>query len=115
MHRNCVILWQELPSNGTFARPGDQAVISPYVAISMRFRVINPTLAPSPGNVVSFGEVGLSGEIRPVPDGEQRLKEAAGHGFERAIVPAANTPRKPPAGLEIVAVRSVRQALEQVN
>ena len=68
-----------------------------------------------PGNVVSFGEVGLSGEIRPVPDGEQRLKEAAGHGFERAIVPAANTPRKPPAGLEIVPVRSVRQALEQVN
>jgi DNA repair protein RadA/Sms len=40
-----------------------------------------------------FGEVGLSGEIRPVPNGEERLREAAKHGFERAIIPAANRPR----------------------
>ncbi len=41
-----------------------------------------------------FGEVGLSGEIRPVPNGEERLKEASKHGFETAIIPAANKPRK---------------------
>ena len=41
-----------------------------------------------------FGEIGLSGEIRPVPNGEERLKEASKHGFERAIIPAANMPRQ---------------------
>lgn len=45
--------------------------------------------------LVSFGEVGLAGEVRPVPYGEERLREAAKQGFERAIVPAANVPRKP--------------------
>ena len=69
---------------------------------------------PLPDKLVCFGEVGLSGEVRPVPDGEQRIKEAAGHGFERAVVPAANAPRKPPAGIEIVAARNIRQVLEQL-
>jgi len=62
---------------------------------------------------ISFGEVGLSGEIRPVPDGEQRLKEAAGHGFTRALVPAANAPRKPVKGLEVVSLHNVAEALER--
>ncbi len=62
---------------------------------------------------ISFGEVGLSGEIRPVPDGEQRLKEAAGHGFTRALVPAANAPRKPVEGLEVVSLHNVAEALER--
>jgi DNA repair protein RadA/Sms len=64
--------------------------------------------------VVSFGEVGLSGEIRPVQDGEQRLREAVGHGFERALVPAANAPRKPIEGLTVVSLNHVSEALEQV-
>jgi DNA repair protein RadA/Sms len=62
---------------------------------------------------ISFGEVGLSGEIRPVPDGEQRLKEAAGHGFTRALVPAANAPRKPLKGLEVISLQNVAEALER--
>ena len=45
------------------------------------------------GKTVVFGEVGLSGEVRPVYNGEERLKEAAGLGFTRAIIPAANKPR----------------------
>ncbi|HAS52354.1 MAG TPA: DNA repair protein RadA, partial [Gammaproteobacteria bacterium] len=49
---------------------------------------------PLPTDLVVFGEVGLAGEIRPVPNGEERLREAAKHGFKQAIVPRANLPRK---------------------
>lgn len=70
---------------------------------------------PLNGRIVCFGEVGLSGEVRPVPDGEHRLKEAAGHGFELAIVPVRNVPRKMPAGLEVVGVKNVAQALERLG
>ncbi|HFC92666.1 MAG TPA: DNA repair protein RadA [Leucothrix mucor] len=48
---------------------------------------------PHPSDMVIFGEVGLAGEIRPVPNGEERLKEACKHGFKRAIIPQANMPR----------------------
>ena len=70
---------------------------------------------PLPDKVICFGEVGLSGEIRPVPDGEQRLKEAAGHGFTTALVPAANAPRKPVKGLETISLRNVADALERLK
>lgn len=69
---------------------------------------------PLQEKLICFGEVGLSGEIRPVHDGEQRLKEAAGHGFTTAIVPSANAPRKPLKGLRVIPVRSVSQTLEQL-
>ncbi len=49
---------------------------------------------PLPQDLVVFGEVGLAGEIRPVPSGQERISEAAKHGFRRAIVPAANVPKK---------------------
>jgi DNA repair protein RadA/Sms len=68
---------------------------------------------PLPDKLVVFGEVGLSGEIRPVPNGEERLREAATHGFVRAIVPKANAPKKGRVGdLEVVAVESLREALD---
>jgi DNA repair protein RadA/Sms len=70
---------------------------------------------PVAEKMICFGEVGLSGEIRPVPDGEQRLREAGGHGFRRALVPAANAPRKTIAGLEVVALRHIREALERAS
>jgi len=66
---------------------------------------------PLSGKIVSFGEVGLAGEVRPVPYGEERLREAAKHGFERAIVPEANRPRKPIDGLEVVGVERLSEAL----
>ena len=47
-----------------------------------------------PSDVVVFGEIGLTGEIRPVPFGEERLLEAEKHGFRRALVPRANVPRR---------------------
>jgi DNA repair protein RadA/Sms len=65
-----------------------------------------------PRHTVAFGEVGLAGEIRPVPFGEERLREAAKHGFTRAVVPAANRPRSPIEGLEVIGVRRLAEALE---
>jgi DNA repair protein RadA/Sms len=67
---------------------------------------------PAAGRTIAFGEIGLSGEVRPVPNGEERLKEAATHGFTRAIVPKANVPKKVPEGLEIIAVQRLPEAIE---
>jgi DNA repair protein RadA/Sms len=65
-----------------------------------------------PRDLVVFGEIGLAGEIRPVPGGQERLAEAAKHGFTRAIVPKANTPKLPIPGIEVVGVSKIAQALE---
>ena len=65
-----------------------------------------------PRDLVVFGEIGLAGEIRPVPGGQERLAEAAKHGFTRAIVPKANTPKLPIPGIEVVGVAKIDQALE---
>lgn len=62
-----------------------------------------------------FGEVGLSGEIRPVQHGQERLQEAAKHGFKRAIIPIGNKPRKAIAGLEIIAAANLAEALAAVE
>jgi DNA repair protein RadA/Sms len=66
---------------------------------------------PLPERLVVFGEVGLAGEIRPVPNGQERLKEAAKHGFTRAIVPAANLSRRNIEGLEVIGVNRLDEAL----
>lgn len=65
-----------------------------------------------PNELVVFGEVGLSGEIRPVPSGQERLKEAAKHGFKRAIVPVANAPKEVIPGMTVVAVSKLSEALD---
>ena len=67
---------------------------------------------PWPGDRVVFGEVGLAGEVRPVVSGEERLREAAKHGFKLAVVPKANAPRRPIEGLEVVAVTRLQEALD---
>jgi len=63
---------------------------------------------------VAFGEIGLAGEIRPVQSGQERLKEAAKHGFKKAIIPFGNAPRNPIADMEVVAVRTLREAIEEI-
>jgi DNA repair protein RadA/Sms len=68
-----------------------------------------------PQELVTFGEVGLAGEIRPVPFGEERLREAAKHGFRRAVVPKQNVPRKPIEGMEVVGVTRLQEALAAVR
>ena len=64
---------------------------------------------------VSSGEVGLAGEIRPVPNGQERIKEARKHGFEVAIVPKANAPKKGIEGIEIKAVSKISEALTALS
>lgn len=68
-----------------------------------------------PQDLVVFGEVGLSGEIRPVPSGQERIREAAKHGFKRAIVPEANAPQKPIEGMQITTVRKLSDALDAIG
>ncbi len=69
---------------------------------------------PLPKDLVIFGELGLAGEIRPVPNGQERLQEAAKHGFKTAIVPRANAPKKAPDGLRIIAIDNLQQALSAI-
>ena len=66
-----------------------------------------------PQDLFVFGELGLSGEIRPVPNGEARIKEAAKHGFKKAIVPKANAP-KSMSGMEIIGVGQLIEALDAI-
>ncbi|WP_428624308.1 DNA repair protein RadA [Sedimenticola sp.] len=75
------------------------------VLSSFRDRVI-------PAELVAFGEVGLAGEIRPVPNGVERLREAAKHGFKRAIVPRANAPKKTIEGITVSAVDRLSDVLD---
>ena len=70
---------------------------------------------PLPEKTIAFGEVGLSGEIRPVPNGEERLREAATHGFKRAIVPRANAPKKRVGDMEVVPVDRLSEAIAAVE
>lgn len=65
-----------------------------------------------PQQLVVFGEVGLSGEVRPVPNGQERLKEAAKHGFKVAIVPKGNAPRQDTDGIRVIAVGRLHEALD---
>ncbi len=67
---------------------------------------------PLPNDLVVFGELGLSGEIRPVQSGQDRLKEAVKLGFTQAIVPKANAPKKQIPGLTVRAVQKLSEALE---
>lgn len=70
---------------------------------------------PLPQDLVCFGEVGLSGEIRPVPNGVERLREAAKHGFKRCIVPKANVPKTPLPGMRITGVSKLNEALDVLD
>ncbi len=68
---------------------------------------------PLAEKTIAFGEVGLSGEIRPIPNGEERLREAATHGFKRAIVAKGNAPKSGSfKGLEVIGVQRLAEALE---
>ncbi|HEV7446257.1 MAG TPA: DNA repair protein RadA [Steroidobacteraceae bacterium] len=65
-----------------------------------------------PNSLISFGEIGLTGEVRPVAYGDERLREAQKQGFKVAVVPKENTPRKPLDGLHVIPVARVGEALE---
>ena len=75
------------------------------LASSLKDRALDRTL-------VAFGEIGLTGEVRPIAYGEERLREAQKQGFKRAIIPRDNAPRRPLEGLEVTLVARVSDALD---
>jgi DNA repair protein RadA/Sms len=84
----------------------DLAIIIGIVS-SLRDKVI-------PHDAFFFGEVGLSGEIRPVANGYARLNDAAKHGFKKAVIPKANAPKKPVEGLTVYPIATLADALDIV-
>lgn len=85
----------------------DLAIVISVVS-SLRNKII-------PHDVFFFGEIGLSGEIRPVANGHARLSDAAKHGFKKAIIPKANKPKTAIKGLDIIAVSTVMEALDLLS
>jgi DNA repair protein RadA/Sms len=70
---------------------------------------------PLPKGFLAFGEVGLAGEVRPAPRGQERLKEAAKLGFTVALVPKANAPKKPIEGLIVHPIERIEEAIDAVR
>ena len=70
---------------------------------------------PLPRTLAGFGEIGLSGEVRPVPNGLVRVQEAVKHGFTRVIVPRANMPKKRVGGTEVIGINRLTDALETLD
>ena len=92
---------------------GGVRIAEPAADLAVSLAVVSSlTDRPIPGKVVVFGEIGLAGEVRPAPRGQERLREAAKLGFERAIVPQANQPKARIAALEVLAVERVDQAVQ---
>jgi len=73
------------------------------------------TNRPLPAKLVAFGEVGLAGEIRPAPRGQERLREAAKLGFSHALIPKANAPKQPLKDIEVIALERVEQAVSALR
>jgi DNA repair protein RadA/Sms len=88
--------------------PGADLAVTLAIVSSLRNRAL-------PDKHVVFGEVGLAGEVRPVQRGQERLKEAAKLGFTHAIIPAANKPRQSIAGLEVIAVERLVEAVDYIR
>jgi DNA repair protein RadA/Sms len=86
---------------------GDLAVLLAIVS-SLKNR-------PLPAKLVAFGEVGLAGEIRPAPRGQERLKEAAKLGFTHALIPKSNAPKQPIDGLTVIAVERIEEAFARLR
>ncbi|MFN0185249.1 MAG: DNA repair protein RadA [Aquabacterium sp.] len=88
--------------------PAADLAVTVAIASSLRGKAL-------PRGFFAFGEVGLAGEVRPAPRGQERLKEAAKLGFAVAVVPAANAPKKPIEGVTVHAVERIEQALDVVR
>ena len=113
LHRHAGISTQGLDVYANVVGGVRIAETSADLAILAAVRSILSTRPVDRGLMV-YGEVGLSGEVRPVPGGEERVREAAKHGFSRALVPIANVPRRTPGGIEVVGVERVDHALDLV-
>lgn len=114
MHKHCGLTLndQDVFANVTGGiRVSETATdLATIVAVYSSFRN-----RPVPRNLVIFGELGLAGEIRPVPNGQERLREAQKHGFTHAVIPTANVARQPIQGISANGAAKLADALERVN
>ena len=95
---------------------GGVRIGEPAADLAVSLAVVSSlTNRPIPGKLVVFGEIGLAGEVRPAPRGQDRLKEAAKLGFERAIIPKANAPKAKIAGLDFIAIERVDEAVAKLR
>jgi DNA repair protein RadA/Sms len=95
---------------------GGVKIAEPAVDLAVILSIVSSLKnKPLDNKLIVFGEVGLAGEVRAVQGGQMRLKEAAKLGFTKAIVPKANAPKTKIAGLEVIAVERLEQALNQLR
>jgi len=95
---------------------GGMKIAEPAADLAVMMAIVSSlTNKPLPEKLVVFGEVGLAGEVRPVQRGQERLKEAAKLGFTHALIPEANKPKQAIAGLKVIAVRRVADAVAQMR
>jgi DNA repair protein RadA/Sms len=91
---------------------GGVRISEPAADLAVLLAIVSSlTDKPLPEKLAVFGEVGLAGEVRPAPRGQDRLKEAAKLGFTQAIIPKANQPKQRIDGIEIIAVERVAEAI----
>ncbi len=111
MHRHCGItlgdqdVFANVVGGVRITETGADLALLLAVLSSFRDRVL-------PRDLIVFGELGLTGELRPVANGQERLREAAKHGFKRAIVPFANRPKENLPNMAVHGVQSLSSALE---
>ena len=95
---------------------GGVKIAEPAADLSVLLAIISSLKNKAlPEKLIVFGEVGLAGEIRPAPRGQERLKEAAKLGFTRALIPHANAPRQPIPGMQVIAVRRIDDAVMRLR
>ena len=114
LHRHCGIA---LNDQDVFANVvGGVRVGEPGVDLALILAVLSSYKNNSlPSDMVVFGELGLTGEVRPVANGQERLREAFKHGFKRAIIPEGNAPRPPIKGMQVIAVKTLLEALHALD
>ena len=95
---------------------GGLQIFEPAADLPVLFAIISSLRnRPLPPHMLAFGELGLAGEIRPVPGGQERLKEAAKHGFKLAVVPHANASKKTIDGMKLLPVQTLKEAIDSVE
>jgi len=95
---------------------GGVRITEPAADLAVLLAVVSSLRSqPLPAKLIAFGEVGLAGEIRPAPRGQERLKEAAKLGFTHALIPKANAPKQAIKGIEVIALDRVEQAIDRLR
>ena len=95
---------------------GGVRIVEPAADLAVLLAVVSSMRdKPLPRGLVAFGEIGLAGEVRPAPRGQERLREAAKLGFSIALIPKANAPKRAIEGLEVIAVDRVEHALARMR